>query len=552
MPRHDRTPPRGPEPTEVLVRLKPILGIAPGTYLTALYALALLLIIFFVLFYPGLRRPGSYLVFSGEPLRATVLIDGRFAGSTPCTVFVARGSRKVEVSKPFYGKEARTISAPGRIFATLIVPQRRAFDYHLDLVDAQGLSAWALDDFARNPGIPVIISKTIAELVASYGGSLPNEIRQQASAFLDNAMLFVTNEQQLREMLVARLSLETSGGFAAPASLIAFVDQMERLQVKYDNLPAWAMLAASRDKSRQMAATSWSSAYSARYLDSSKRLFQEPVPRASGGSVSVSGVIFRPVPAGTLLMGRDDVESTLGKTVDQQMAHAVLLDRFLMAETEVTNRQYQAFVDAKPEWKPSNRDTLRSTGLVSDGYLATWLGDHFAAGAAELPVTGISWHAASAYCAWLQQALAASRHGSVVRLPTEAEWEWAARGGLRGQPYPSGSKPGASVFAAKDISGPGPAGSSEPNGYGLRDMAGNVWEWCTDSYAPAAYLLTSFDPAVNRRLAALIPETSEKVVRGGSWNNQRELLRVYTRGSQPADWCTAELGFRPVATVPQP
>jgi len=249
-------------------------------------------------------------------------------------------------------------------------------------------------------------------------------------------------------------------------------------------------------------------------------------------------------------MGRDDVESTLGKTIDQLLAHPVRVERFLLAETEVTNRQFQAFVDNVPEWKPSNRDTLRSTGLAGDGYLATWVDDRFPTGSENLPVTAVSWHAAAAYCTWLQKGFAASRPGSTVRLPTEAEWEWAARGGLRGKPYPSGDKAGTSVFFAKSVTGPGAAGSSEPNGYGLRDMAGNVWEWCADSYAPAAYLLSSFDAEVNRRLAAALPETSEKVVRGGSWNNQKELLRVYTRGSQPADWCTAQLGFRPAATIP--
>jgi iron(II)-dependent oxidoreductase len=249
-------------------------------------------------------------------------------------------------------------------------------------------------------------------------------------------------------------------------------------------------------------------------------------------------------------MGRDDVESTLGKTVDQLMAHSVRVERFFMAETEVTNRQYQAFVDDVPEWKPSNRDALISTALVSDEYLATWSGDRFPAGSEGQPVTGVSWHAASAYCMWLQARLSAIRPGAIVRLPTEAEWEWAARGGMRGAPYPSGEKPGQSVFFATGISGPGRAGTSEPNGYGLRDMAGNVWEWCGDSYAPSAYLLSSLDPAVNQKLAAALPETSEKVVRGGAWNNQKELLRVYTRGSQPADWCTEQLGFRPAATTP--
>jgi formylglycine-generating enzyme required for sulfatase activity len=249
-------------------------------------------------------------------------------------------------------------------------------------------------------------------------------------------------------------------------------------------------------------------------------------------------------------MGRDDVESALGKSIDQFLAHPVDVGRFHLAETEVTNQQFQRFVDTVPEWKPSNRDTLVSTGLATDAYLASWVDDRHPDGAALLPVTGVSWHAASAFCAWLQADLARARPGAVVRLPTEAEWEWAARGGLRGKPWPTGTEPGRSVFFGAGIEGPAPAGTSQPNGYGLRDMAGNVWEWCADSHAPAAYLLSSLDGAEGRRLAAALPETSEKVVRGGAWNNEKESLRVYSRGSQPANWCTPYLGFRPAAILP--
>jgi iron(II)-dependent oxidoreductase len=550
MPKRENTPPQGAEPAEVVVHLKPIFGIRPGTYLTAIYVLAVLIVLFFVLFYPGLRHRGSYLVLSGEPAHATVLIDGRFAGSTPCTVFIPMGERSIQVTKPFYSTHSRNESVPGRVFATIIVPQRRTFDYYLDLVDAQGLFAWGLDDFSRNPLIPEIISNAISEVISAFRGDLPKDIESKMSSFLDNAMLFVTNEQQLREVLVARTILAAKGGFSTPSNLIRFVEQIGQLQAEYDNFPAWAIVVSSKEKSKQIVSSSWASSYAARYFSLVKELSLEPAPASSGGSAAVSGVILRSIPAGTLLMGRDDVESTIGKTIDQLMAHAVRIERFYIAETEVTNRQYQLFVDAVTEWKPSNRDTLLSTGLVSDGYLGTWVDDRFPAGTDDVPVTGVSWHAASAYCAWLQAELAVSRPGSSVRLPTEAEWEWAARGGLRGQPYPSGDKPGRSVFFVKGITGPGPAGSSEPNGYGLRDMSGNVWEWCADSYAPAAYLLSSLDPAANRRINASLPETSEKVVRGGSWNNQKELLRVYTRGSQPADWCTTQLGFRPAATIP--
>jgi iron(II)-dependent oxidoreductase len=550
MPKRDNTPSTAPDLSEVVVKLKPVLGIKPGTWLTALYGLALLLVVFFTLFYPGLHRRGSYLVLKGEPSRVTVLVDGKYAGSTPCTVFVSRGTRTVRLEKPFYSVVEGPVEVPGRIFATLIVPQRRTRDYRLALQDAPGLLAWALDDFARNPIIPEIISMTVRDIVSSYRGDVPAEIAQQVSSFLDNAMFLISNEQQVRELLVARSILAASGGFLTPQSALGLVDQITQLQVKYDNLPSWAILTSSKDRAKQVIATPWSSAYAARYLAAVTSLAQERAPAASGSSVSLSGVIFRPVPAGTLLMGRDDVQSALGKNIDQFMAHPVDIERFYLAETEVTNRQFQSFVDARPEWKPSNRDALLSTGLVSNGYLASWIDDRYPSGSADLPVTGVSWNAATAYCAWLQTGLAPARPGVVVRLPSEAEWEWAARGGLRGKPYPTGETPGRSILFATGVTGPGPAGSSEPNGYGLRDMAGNVWEWCADSYAPGVYLISSLDPVANRRIAADLPETSEKVVRGGAWNNEKELLRVYGRGSQPAEWCTPQLGFRPAATLP--
>ena len=550
MPKRDITTSQAADLSEVVVKLKPILGMKPGTWLTALYAIVLLAVVFFVLFYPGLHRRGSYLVLKGEPSRATVLVDGRYAGTAPCTVFVPRGTRTVRLEKPFYSVDERFVKVPGRIFATLLVPQRRTHEYRLELQDSAGLFAWALDDFARNPAIPEIISDTVREVISSFHGIVPVEVTQKVSAFVDSSMYLISNEQQVRELIIARSFLASAGGFLTPQSAIEFVEQIAQLQVKYDNLPSWVILVSSKEHSKQVIATPWSSAYAARYLTAVTSLSQERAPAASGSPIGVSGVNLRPIPAGTLLMGRDDLESSLGKSIDQYLAHAIRVERFYLAETEVTNRQYQLFVDARPEWKPSNRDTLSSTGLASEEYLASWSDDRYPAGAAELPVTGVSWHAASAYCAWIQTGLAASRPGAIVRMPTEAEWEWAARGGLRGKPYPSGETPGRSVFFTTGITGPGPAGSSEPNGYGLRDMAGNVWEWCADSYAPAAHLLSSLDPAASRRLAADLPETSEKVVRGGAWNNEKELLRVYSRGSQPADWCTPQLGFRPAAVLP--
>ena len=111
-------------------------------------------------------------------------------------------------------------------------------------------------------------------------------------------------------------------------------------------------------------------------------------------------------------------------------------------------------------------------------------------------------------------------------------------------PFPLGGKPGGAVFFSPGILGPAPAGSSEPNGFGLRDMLGNVWEWCADSFSPNAALLSSRDARTSASIEATLADGPERVVRGGSWADQPGTDKVYTRGSQPGEWCTPYLGIR--------
>jgi sulfatase modifying factor 1 len=150
-----------------------------------------------------------------------------------------------------------------------------------------------------------------------------------------------------------------------------------------------------------------------------------------------------------------------------------------------------------------------------------------------------------AYCRWLSEVT-----GEALRLPTEAEWEKAARGGLDGQPYPwgSGIEPSLANYladsAAKREHGTRPTGTYAPNPYGLYDMAGNVWEWVSDWYSPDYY-------AVSGNRDPQGPSGGKlRVLRGGGWVcDDVAMLRCAHRHTTPADTYAYSVGFRLVRSA---
>jgi iron(II)-dependent oxidoreductase len=228
------------------------------------------------------------------------------------------------------------------------------------------------------------------------------------------------------------------------------------------------------------------------------------------------GLRFRLIPGGTYLLGSPPQEP--GRYADEALPHQVTLEAFYLAVTETTNAQYLAFLEA--------------TGHPAPLY---W-GDRNLNRPSQ-PVVGVSWHDALAFCRWLTQLT-----GVPHQLPTEAQWEAAARGGLTGQPYPWGSEPPdtggvcRANFRTGGFKGCGfqfsaPVGSFPANGYGLFDMAGNVSEWCLDQYTP----LSAGGPF---KAGAL------KLLKGGSWHSGARDLRCAARQSAPPEYADGFIGFR--------
>lgn len=264
---------------------------------------------------------------------------------------------------------------------------------------------------------------------------------------------------------------------------------------------------------------------------------EEPVPPPPEGMVAI--------PAGDFEMG--DTVSPYAQPV-----HTVWVDAFYMDAHEVTNLEYKRFLIANPEWQKHRISGDHIILSFLHRYLPDWdERNNYPDGQANHPVRGVPWHAAVAYAQWAGK-----------RLPTEAEWEKAARGGLVGKRYPNGDTI-SQADANYDAGGTVPVGSYAPNGYGLYDMAGNVAEWCLDDYSDHFYAsspdrnpLNGARPSHTTADLDTFPGLStytrnRKVHRGGHWQWHSGLVSVYVRHGFPAGEPQPYFGFRCVQDVPR-
>lgn len=321
----------------------------------------------------------------------------------------------------------------------------------------------------------------------------------------------------------------------------------------------------------------------------------KPKPTAKSVLKNHEGMAW--IPAGTFSMGGDNDQARQ----DEFPKHAVKLNGFFMDVTEVTNAQFAKFVAATGyvttaekdiNWEdlkkqlPSDTpkpepETLKAASLVFvptesevnlQDYSQWWSWSHGAnwnhpkgkdsdiVGKENLPVVHISWDDANAYCKWAGK-----------RLPTEAEWEYAARGGLIKNVYAWGSekvdegKMHCNYFqgnfpykneGSDGFIGSAPVKSYSPNGYGLYDMGGNVWEWCADNYNNTYYdAFKKIKVAINPKgpLKSYDPDeplVAKRVMRGGSFLCNESYCsgyRVSARMKSSADSSMEHLGFRCVS-----
>lgn len=240
------------------------------------------------------------------------------------------------------------------------------------------------------------------------------------------------------------------------------------------------------------------------------------------------------IPAGRFQMGSRNGD------FDEKPVHTVYVDAFYIDKYEVTNAQYKKFVDANPQWRKNRIPRAYHNG----SYLSDWNVNDYPIGKGEHPVTYVSWYAAMAYAQWAGK-----------RLPTEAEWEKAARGEAVGQRYPWGN----SIDSGKanygtNIGGTTRVGNYPANNYGLYDMAGNVREWCLDAYQGGFYKSSHRrNPLAGGTLNEVVTHFTNlkgsRVLRGGSWGIPARGLRVAARLGYVPTYAYPNVGFRCAKSV---
>jgi formylglycine-generating enzyme required for sulfatase activity len=209
------------------------------------------------------------------------------------------------------------------------------------------------------------------------------------------------------------------------------------------------------------------------------------------------------IPGGTFLMGSENGAD------DEKPVHEVFIAPFQIGIFPITNKQFAEF-DANHKPPPHF--------------------DHH-----DQPVTSVSWFEAIDFCEWLRE-----QTGKMYRLPTEAEWEFAATAGNPSNIYPWGTlnwnqRP---ELHRRFENGPEPVGLFEPNEFGIHDMGMNVHEWCSDWYDPGYYSVSPHENPQGQE------HGSRRSSRGGSWRHQIKITRCAARSSIPPGMKYADYGFR--------
>ncbi|GMO60670.1 MAG: SUMF1/EgtB/PvdO family nonheme iron enzyme [Termitinemataceae bacterium] len=491
-------------PTQV--KLKPIFNIHPGKYLSILFATIILLLVFILLFLPGIVEQGSKYSFKSFPSGAAVRVDDVYMGYTPCNVFVPKGQRTITfVMSGFEKKEASVISKTD-VLSHSIFSNTQSLEMSLEekeplaalLLGARDFAKWSFTGQPNNIyQIPMPLS-----LGAERTNLKTQNDQKRANDILEVSARFVSTKTALKDLLRAKWTIDN--GIISPLcalyslqSIISYMEQNPAFTVQVCDILG--------EKADFIMESDWFKANVSDAVFASKHSSKANF----GGRISVGGLNFIQIQGGTF-----DFTPDFKFSAD--------LPSYYMAETEITPSAFAAFLKENPYFDKSNTEKLIQEKLVTSDYLMEYDDPAFDTKEYALQcVAGISWYVAEAYCKWLSSKLPPAFAGYEVRLPNEIEWQYAASGADDSSGYPFKN-----MFNTNK-----PMQNNSSNA--------GMWEWCADPFVSIYFLQA--DSSTIEELGS--PRRS---VRGGAWINPPGTVSIETRAGLQPDSCSPFTAFRPI------
>jgi len=537
---------------EISVTLKSKFGMQPGVYLTILYGVLLVVLLFTVLILPGIMKHGARVTFESIPEGAGIYIDGKRSGAAPKTVFIDSGIHTIKLKKPYFDTVEVKTKIPGRFFASLFFPKKvtitRSLQIKLDKADTlvrdtvEKMYEWALAETPTSiKHVPPLLAEAVNDLY--NGGISTADANRLSEKLLENTIGFISSTNILKDYVNAWNLYHAEDKTAKENTYPPLTETIRDITKDNPSL-FFAFLGILPEKeSTAIKSAGWFHSLETQYRNAIKKpditgnygekqlvKSDERWSLPVDNTVILNSVFIR-VPEGGFTEGAyNELPDFTGQGEVSALPHSEQVESFYIARTEVTNAEWALFLAENPKWEKGNRSQLIEDGLVDKQYLEYW-DSNLLVDMGTYPVQNISLPAAKAYCNWLEGYLPDAMRDYTVELPDETKWEYAAQWSAGFTDMPKGNISTSSLNAV---------GNSDDNNVPLKDMYGNVWEWTNEPYATLAPYTSNFGELFGN------PDIDVYSVRGGAWANSSSSVTLSTRGMQKETWCTRFTGFRPV------
>jgi formylglycine-generating enzyme required for sulfatase activity len=361
---------------EIQVKLKPIYGIRPGVYLTGLYSFILLLIIFFLFLFPGIKNPGAIVIVKTEPQGAAVRIDDVYRGVAGNKIFVSKGSRKIEAIMPGFENQSVIQNIPASYFGSLFFPKRRIVEFKLEMLDpvytfAMYAADYAEWTFAGEPTATWQVPMSLSE--GAYRAGSAKDSNSDMQQILLAASNFTVTRTALRDLIRAKILLDNCGNAPSPTALVRSISDILAFLSETPNSAKWLSQTLPKEQAVIIENSKWFK----------KQASAPPKPQTvrQSGSRRMAGINFITFSSGLMI-----------------------------SETPVSKALFEEFLNEHSEWREYKTDYFPQE--ISS---YPWEID-------KNIITGVTWYAAQAFCDWIAWRLPDYFITHEVRLPTEEEW----------------------------------------------------------------------------------------------------------------------------------